>query len=79
MPRGHHTPSQHPVAVRRIAKGLTRSQLSEQTGVAFDTIARWEQGSRSIRNSPCEIVVRVAKVLKCKPEELFEEVKGEGK
>ena len=75
MPRGHHTQSQHPVAVRRIAKGLTRSQLSEQTGVAFDTIARWEQGRRSIRNSPCEIVVRVAKVLKCRPEELFEDAK----
>ena len=74
MARGKMTQSNHPVATMRIKKGLTRERLANLANISVETIAGWEQGSRKARNSPAYIIVNVAKVLQCKPEELFENI-----
>lgn len=57
------------VVLRKI-KGLTQTELAEQMGVTQGAIAHWE--AQLIIPSPNR-KAKLAKLLGCKPEELYEE------
>lgn len=57
----------------RKEKGFTQEELSEQLGLASSsTITNWEKG---IRNPSVIMVPKIAKVLDCSINELYEEKK----
>lgn len=51
---------------RRRARGLTRKQLGEKTGVKPRSIEKWEQYPLTINNAPAALVLRLAECLRCK-------------
>ena len=54
--------------------GLSQSQLAEESGVPLRTIQQYEQRQKNINMARAEYVIRLAKALYCKPEELLERV-----
>lgn len=61
---------------RRIEKGMTQSELAEQLGVERSTVAKWESGAAAPR---AVTLLRLARLLHCPAEELFEESEGDGR
>ena len=55
---------------KRIAAGLTQEELGEKIGYGQSAVANWENGNRSPR--PTDLP-RLAKILGCTIDELFEE------
>ena len=58
----------------RINAGLTQKELAELSEIPVRTIQQYEQGQKNINKAQAEYVIRIAKVLKCSPEELLEAV-----
>ena len=56
----------------REGESLTRSQLSEMTGVSVRTIEGYEQGLRSIEKMQLGIALKISKALNCTMEDLLE-------
>lgn len=66
---GRHTDlSDHnPLAIRRVAAGLTQTQLAEKSGVKRKQIAMLEAGQIIPRRSTA---IKIAKALECNPEDI---------
>lgn len=56
-----------PIARRRIAAGLTQTQLAERLGVTQLTISRWENDIRAPRRAT---LYKLAEVLGCEARDL---------
>ena len=54
----------------RVAAGLSRARLGAQSGVHPQNIARWELGERDLCNASYDTVIKLAKALQCKPEDI---------
>lgn len=54
----------------RTAKGLSRIELAEKTGIPYQTIASWENGNRTF--SKFESLVKIASVLDCSIDDIVE-------
>ncbi len=57
------------ITEKRIAAGMSRSELSRQSGVPLRTLEEWEAGRRIPRD--VYQLAKVARVLKCKIEDLI--------
>lgn len=61
----------HPIRTRRLAAGLTQTQLAEEIGVGRVVVIRWELG----KTRPHRIAIRaVAAALGTDPESLAQEI-----
>lgn len=54
-----------------ILEGMTLKQLSEATGMMIKAISRFETGERKLKNASAETVLKLAKALGVKAEELL--------
>lgn len=54
----------------RRERGMTRVQLAEESGIGFRIIEAYEQSRRDINEAAYITVWRLAKALKCKPENI---------
>ncbi len=52
--------------------GLSQRELAERTEIPVRTIQQYEQGQKDINHAKVEYVIRLAKELYCRPEELLE-------
>lgn len=52
--------------------GLTQKELAEAADIPVRTIQQYEQKVKNINKAQAEYIIRLSKVLCCKPEELFE-------
>ena len=65
---------------RRIDAGLSRRELAEKTGLGQRTIQAWEEGTLKLANAAYISIIRLAKALRCEPDDLFPDgVLQEGK
>lgn len=55
----------------RELSGISQSELSRRTGIPVKTIQKYEQGRKDIRKAQAEYVIKLAKALYCKPEQLL--------
>ena len=55
---------------RRI--GLSQRELSERADVPLRTIQQYEQKQKNINHARADYVIRLAKALYCRPEDLLE-------
>lgn len=62
------TTSDSPIARRRIAAGLTQTQLAERLGVTQLTVSRWENEGRIPRRP---MLYKLAEMLACEPRDLL--------
>ena len=46
-------------------KGLSRSQLSEKSGINYRSIEAYEQGLKDINNASVKTVLALSKALEC--------------
>lgn len=51
--------------------GLTQEELADESGVSLNTIRAYERKSKDLNKASFEIVMKLAKVLKCDVEELY--------
>lgn len=51
--------------------GLTQRELAEKSGISIHTIISYEQGKRELSGASYSSILKLAKVLQVKPEELF--------
>ena len=51
---------------------MTQKELAEQTGIPLKTLQQYEQGKKNINKAQAEYVIRLARVLCCRPEQLLE-------
>ena len=51
--------------------GLTQEELADESGVSLNTIRAYERKSKDLNKAGFEIVMKLAKVLKCGVEELY--------
>lgn len=52
--------------------GITQEELSQLTNIPKKTIQQYEQRQKNINKAQVEYVIRLARALECKPEELLE-------
>jgi transcriptional regulator with XRE-family HTH domain len=64
------------VRIRRIAKGLSQTQLGRRVGLTFQQIEKYESGANRIS---CGRLVRIAEALEVPVAALFEGVGGSAK
>jgi transcriptional regulator with XRE-family HTH domain len=64
------------VRIRRIAKGLSQTQLGRRVGLTFQQIQKYESGANRIS---CGRLVRIAEALEVPVAALFEGVDGRAK
>lgn len=62
------------IAEKRKRMRLTQEELAAQLNVDRSTVAKWETGKSAPRSF---MLIRLAKILKCPLEELFDETQGE--
>lgn len=55
----------------REAKGWTREQLAEKSGVSVRSIEGYEQGKLKTERMALATAVNIAKALRCKPQDLL--------
>ena len=53
-------------------RGLTQEALANESGVSLNTIRAYERKSKDLNKAQFDIVMRLAKALKCDVSELFE-------
>lgn len=58
--------------LKRIAAGMSQSELAEITGVPVRTIQQYEQKQKNINAANSETVIRLAKALNCSSEDFME-------
>lgn len=56
----------------RMLSGMSQKELALIAEVPVDTLRKWEQGSKSINRAATEDVLRIAKCLKCRIEDILE-------
>lgn len=56
----------------RKASGLSQRELAQQSGVSFRTIQQYEQRQKNINKAQAESLLRLAKTLNCRTEDLLE-------
>lgn len=59
----------------RKSKGLSRRELAEQSNVSMMTIASLEQGLTNPLQAKISTILAICRVLKCKPSNLYKELK----
>ena len=57
---------------KRLAVGLSQSQLAKLTGIPVRTIQQYEQGQKDINKARAEYVITLARALYCDPQLLLE-------
>lgn len=57
---------------KRIAAGLSQSQLAKITGIPVRTIQQYEQGQKDINKARAEYVIILSRTLFCEPQQLLE-------
>ena len=57
---------------KRIAAGLSQSQLAKLAGIPVRTIQQYEQGQKSINRARAEYIFGLARVLCCDPQQLLD-------
>ncbi|MCF0146007.1 MAG: helix-turn-helix transcriptional regulator [Eubacterium sp.] len=62
---------------RRIAVGLSQSQLAALAGIPIRTIQQYEQGQKDINRARAEYVISLSRVLYCDPQFLLENESSE--
>lgn len=55
----------------RTAKGISRNELAERTGIPYQTLASWENGNRTL--TKFENLVKIASALDCSIDEIVED------
>ena len=55
----------------RERNGLTRKDISEAVGISPSYYSMLEYGSKSVGRLPLEKALKLAEILKCRPEELI--------
>lgn len=55
----------------RINKGISQSDLANQSGVSLRTIQEYEQGRKSLNKASGETLYKLAKALNCNIEDLL--------
>lgn len=58
----------------RMLVGLSQSELAEKTNIPVRTIQQYEQRQKNINKAQAEYLIRLAKALYCKPQDLMESV-----
>ena len=56
----------------RTRLGLTQEELAEKSGVSPNTIRAYERKSKDLNKAQFDTIIRLARVLKCEAEELFD-------
>ena len=59
------------IKAAREAKGITRKQLAEMTGLHYNKIGNYETGYFKIENIPVGNLYLIAKALECKIDDLI--------
>lgn len=68
----HFADSESSLKAARKRCGLTQEALASESGVSLNTIRAYEQKSKDLNKAQFDIVMRLAKALKCDVSELFE-------
>ena len=68
----HFENSESRLKIARKQCGLTQEQLAAESGVSLNTIRAYEQKSKDINKAQLDIVMRLAKTLKCEVSDLLE-------
>ena len=68
----HFAKSESKLKLARKHCGLTQEALANESGVSLNTIRAYERKSKNLNKAQFEIVMRLAKVLKCDVSELLE-------
>ena len=63
--------SVNPLKRQRRSAGLTQKELAERSGVKLRMIKAYEQNYQDISKAEALSVIKLAKVLKCLPEDLL--------
>ncbi|WP_304426771.1 helix-turn-helix domain-containing protein [uncultured Adlercreutzia sp.] len=61
-----------PLRMRRMAAGMSQSQLARESGVPVRSIQQYEQRRKELNKAAAETVVRLARALFCSVEDLLE-------
>ena len=56
----------------RLKKGLSQSQLADETGISVRIIQHYEQGSRVLDNARIDTILKFCVALDCKISEIIE-------
>lgn len=56
----------------RINKGISQSDLANQSGVSLRTIQEYEQGRKSLNKASGETLYKLSKALNCNIEDLLD-------
>lgn len=57
---------------RKLA-GLSQKELADRTGIPIKTIQQYEQKRKDINKAQAEYIIKLSRVLCCRPEQLFED------
>lgn len=57
----------------RLKKGLSQKQLAAVTGIGFQTIQCYEQGTRAIEGAKLNALCKICLALDCKIEDILED------
>ena len=68
----HFTKSDSKLKIARKHRGLTQEALANESGVSLNTIRAYERKSKDLNNAQFDIVMKLAKALKCEVSELLE-------
>ena len=68
----HFAKSESKLKLARKHCGLTQEALANESGVSLNTIRAYERKSKDLNKAQFEIVMRLAKALKCEASELLE-------
>ena len=68
----HFAKSESKLKLARKHCGLTQEALANESGVSLNTIRAYERKSKDLNKAQFEIVMRLAKALKCDVSELLE-------
>ena len=68
----HFAKSESKLKTARKHRGLTQEALANESGVSLNTIRAYERKSKDLNKAQFEIVMRLAKALKCDVSELLE-------
>ena len=68
----HFAKSESKLKTARKLCGLTQEELATESGVSINTIRAYERKSKDLNKAQFDIVVRLAKALKCDVTELMD-------
>ena len=68
----HFAKNESKLKIARKHCGLTQEALANESGVSLNTIRAYERKSKNLNKAGFDIVMRLAKALKCDVSELFD-------